>query len=69
MTENEVKLLPCPFCGAKETDKDQPINLECVYEDDAWMVVCDRCGATGGENDGRAEAIEAWNRRVSNDRS
>ena len=58
------ELKPCPFCGAKETDKDQPVNVGWVIEDDAWMVVCDRCGAAGAEHDGRAEAIEAWNRRA-----
>ena len=59
-----AELKPCPFCGAKETDKDQPIGVGWVIEVDAWQVICDRCGASGGLNDGRLEAIEAWNRRV-----
>ena len=57
----EPKLKPCPFCGAKETDKDQPINLGWVIEDDMYVVRCDRCGASGAERDDRAEAIEEWN--------
>lgn len=60
----ETELKPCPFCGAREHDEDQPINVGWVIELDAWQVSCDRCGASGGINDGRAEAIEAWNRRA-----
>ena len=58
------ELKPCPFCGAKANDKDQPLNLGYAYEIDAYEVACDRCGASGGYHDGRKEAIEAWNRRV-----
>ena len=58
-----AELKPCPFCGAREDDKDQPVNVGWVI-DDAWQVSCDRCGASGAEHDGRAEAIEAWNRRA-----
>lgn len=59
-----AELRPCPFCGAKETDKDQPINIGWVIEDDVYGVNCDRCGANGGYHDDRVEAIEAWNRRA-----
>ena len=57
------ELKPCPFCGARVTDYDQPIGLGYAYTIDAYCVICDRCGANGGHHDGRAEAIEAWNRR------
>lgn len=59
------KLKPCPFCGAKVTDEDQPIGLGYAYHIDAYCVCCDKCGATGGHHDGRVEAIEAWNRRAN----
>ena len=59
-------LKPCPFCGARVSDEDQPIGLGYVYEIDAYCVVCDRCGAEGGHHDGRVDAIEAWNRRADN---
>ena len=62
-----MKLKPCPFCGAKANDKDQPIGLGYVYHIDAYSVCCDRCGASGGNHDGKVEAIEAWNRRVGDD--
>lgn len=59
-----AELKPCPFCGAKVTDKDEPIVLGYVYDMDAYEVGCDRCGASAGYHDGRVEAIEAWNRRA-----
>ena len=57
-------LKPCPFCGAKEDDEDQPLGVWWI--DDEWKVVCDRCGANTGwfNRQEREEAIEAWNRRA-----
>ena len=49
-------------CGA--TEEEQNINLSWSIIDDAWIVLCDKCGASGGMNDGREDAIEAWNRRT-----
>ena len=64
MAEWKIELKPCPFCGAKVDDKDQPIRLGYAYTIDAYCVTCDRCGANGGHHDGRVEAIEAWNKRI-----
>ena len=59
----ELKLLPCPFCGGT--------NLRvCTGE----YVHCPDCGTDGpfficmkGDEDHTAEAIAAWNRRTPSD--
>ena len=62
------KLKPCPFCGQVDT----PI----IWSKRAtglinWMVSCDMsgdktgCGGSCGARETKAEAIEAWNRRVN----
>tara|TARA_Y100000310_G_scaffold343378_1_gene450726 strand:- start:1659 stop:1859 length:201 start_codon:yes stop_codon:yes gene_type:complete len=64
----DLKFLPCPFCGACE----EKYNELYVERDtfDRFYVVCDCCYAEGPhcekteDNDGEAEAIEAWNDRV-----
>lgn len=55
------KLKPCPFCGSKNID---------LFEHGAIVVFvqCDDCLATFPHFDSKQEAIEAWNRRVDNDR-
>lgn len=61
------ELKPCPFCGAKKDDEDEPLGVWWsvdFYED--WIVLCDRCGANTGRfnRQAREEAIAAWNRRA-----
>ena len=65
MTEPNLK--PCPFCGgaAKFVDYGQPNDFE------DWNVECEKCGImviAPGQEEGwvttKAEAAEAWNRRV-----
>lgn len=46
-------LLPCPFCGSANIEKDAWSSLS------AEGPGCDDCGAT-------AESAEAWNRRAAN---
>ena len=66
----DSELKPCPFCGAKEFDEDEPLNVWFVSEDDdEWRVECDRCGANTGwfNRQSREEAIEAWNKRAKDE--
>ena len=57
-----AELKPCPFCGGK---------AEYIYEMPYNAVKCTKCEAFGKtivdsyeQQDGKAEAIEAWNRRA-----
>ena len=58
------ELKPCPFCGGK---------AKYVYAMPYNAVKCTKCKTFGKiivdsyeQMDGKAEAIEAWNRRVGN---
>ena len=56
--EHDGEMLPCPFCGSKNSgivDSDDRITYY------VWCLSCDASGPREGE---RAEAVEAWNRRV-----
>ena len=59
------KLEPCPFCGARANDDDQPLTLGYLYELETYAVNCDRCGASGGMSELRDEAVWLWNRRAT----
>lgn len=58
---NNAELKPCPFCGGRAQYRYfMPYNV----------VKCRKCGAYGKtvvdayeQNDGKQEAIEAWNKR------
>jgi len=50
-------LKPCPFCGGKGRS----------VMNDAWIIECSYCWAQTDCFDTEQKAIEAWNRRVSND--
>ena len=56
----EVKLKPCPFCGGEAE----------LYEDGIFsgaFVYCKKCGTLKGYYLETEKAIEAWNRRGSDD--
>lgn len=56
--ESLPELLPCPFCGAKESaivDSDDRIT---------YYVWCMTCEASGPREGDRLAAIEGWNKRV-----
>lgn len=76
-----MKLKSCPHCGkeaARFTDCTESVcsGHSCEYIATCrcmtFAIVCDRhhggCGATGGYYRTKEEAIEAWNRRVNDDR-
>lgn len=56
-------LKPCPFCGGKA--KQDEFYDECYLT--AWSVFCDYCGAEIKSIAGIENAIEAWNRRASDE--
>lgn len=64
----EKRLKPCPFCGA---DIENGVHIDVVVsfnelEDDThYGVICENCGARIGYFKILEEAVEAWNRRVS----
>jgi hypothetical protein len=50
---SDVKLLPCPFCGAEGENGHTAV----------WWVSCVECGADGPTADTEGEAAVAWNTR------
>ena len=70
-----AELKPCPFCGGEadiydyETEHDIYDSYTLGYVDTEiitkYVCVCPACGASGAEQTSEEEAIEAWNRRVS----
>ena len=59
MAENNIKLLPCPFCGS--TPKLWGHDVQCQTEG------CFAFDGTGVDYDEQEDAIAAWNRRASAD--
>ena len=60
-----AELKPCPFCGeeahlCKMKRRDFPKTM--------YMVTCDRCFAKTNLLADKEVVINAWNRRVDNDR-
>lgn len=74
--ENEVKLLPCPFCGGEASDKGS-VHYAQTREPNAWFADgtpvedayfcnCIKCGSTNKGLIGFQtikEAVEHWNTR------
>lgn len=61
MTDNEIKLKPCPFCGGEATL--YVGNFDVVRCVTPCKIVC-LCGVSTGVCRTKEEAIEAWNRRA-----
>lgn len=53
-----IELKPCPFCGGEA-------SLITISSDNRYFAVCDDCDNRTNECFEVEEAIEAWNRRVS----
>jgi Lar family restriction alleviation protein len=58
----KVKLKPCPFCGSKDIKIGMTEALEFLY------CYCNSCNSKGELCNMEESAIEAWNRRVSDER-
>ena len=64
-----TELKPCPFCGQKVAE----LSSERFDGKDISYVTCRRCGSRGEfffvspKYASAEKAIEAWNRRVSDD--
>lgn len=60
---NEIKLLPCPFCGSTK--------IEIWHSSFGVSVKCEECGANSGwkiepNEESKEKAVMVWNRRVDN---
>jgi|SRR5882724_10344969 len=55
----EVELLPCPFCGS------QDLMLDSLGDSDDWFVSCNGCEIQQIANYTREIAIERWNKRAT----
>lgn len=58
----ETKLKPCPFCDSKHIDITS-------YGEVMWFIQCDNCYATFPEFETKEQAIDAWNRRATDERA
>ena len=56
-----MKIKRCPFCGGD--------GKVWIYDYDGWIIGCENCGTRTEIYDTEEEAIEAWNRRVEDERS
>lgn len=72
MTSWDNKLKPCPFCGG-DADMVTVARAECPYRPHEVFVSCNMCGVKTPVIVVRPEycaydkAVEAWNRRATNE--
>lgn len=57
-----AECLPCPFCGSKNVEV--YTNDDGDYGPDTYMVECNVCFSSSGNQKSEIEAINAWNRRM-----
>lgn len=62
-----IELKPCPFCGGEGKVF---FNDEACYHGGkgTYYIVCAECASRGKNGNDEQQAIEAWNRRISNDK-
>lgn len=53
-------LRPCPFCGSKD------LKLR-TYGGEFHSVICQSCGSSGSLYKDATQAVNAWNRRVTDE--
>ena len=69
-----MELKPCPFCGGENVEvynrleRDPEMELVGLTKNN-WNVLCNDCYALGGTRRTAIEAIEAWNRRVGEEKT
>ena len=63
--QNELK--PCPFCGSNNLSIESIFMTNCP--DRFCWIRCNNCTAEIKEPKLRDEAIEAWNRRITDGRT
>ena len=61
-----IELEPCPFCGWKRIKILEDDNPYLYYR---FSSQCQNCGASAKLGHTKEEAIEAWNRRVIDDKA
>ena len=65
----EQELEPCPFCGNDGSGRiEDALHVsmsERGWREPSWSVQCDKCTATTGYFDTKAEATAAWNTRAT----
>ena len=65
---DDVKLLPCPFCGATQAEDEHDLYGVWVegndHDDRIYHVRCWCCGSRGRETGDRDQAIVTWNTRT-----
>ena len=61
------QLKPCPFCGSEGKVF---FNDEACYHggNGTYYIACAECTSRGKSGNDKQQAIEAWNRRISNDK-
>lgn len=63
----EVKLKPCPFCGAKcSAEKFTKNTVQLMEGVKCFWVICLNCGVRTGEYYKSDDAVTIWNRRIDN---
>lgn len=62
---DELKLLPCPFCGCADVRTSAPCND--APDDDiqlnSWQVVCPQCLCAGPSRADYDDMVSFWNNR------
>lgn len=54
----EIKLRPCPFCGAYK------VKIRVLNPDNNYYVLCQECDTKSGAYDTRLFAAKVWNTRA-----
>ena len=56
-------LADCPFCGQSDPSGQGSLAVQYTSDDEANVVVCERCEAQGPKADCIDDAVEGWNSR------
>ena len=67
--EIPAPLSPCPFCGQSDPFGLEKLAVQYTSDDEAMVVVCERCEAQGPKADCIEDAVEGWNTRTETGRT